>query len=470
MRSTTSTIAICVLLTAPTWAATIGVPADAPSIQAGITKAAAGDTVLVACGTYLEHDIAMVSGVVLRSESGEADCVTIDCGRTGTGIVCASVDSTASIEGFTITNAFDSGMTLTDSSPRIAHCALIDNDALYGGGMNCMNSDPVIEHCLFQDNYANGDGAITLYRSSPRITDCEFRENSSFNEGPGAIWCRTSSPTLLRCAFIDNLGDGSPGAIMAFDGSDLTIIDCTFASNDGTEGIGALSLDGYAPSIQVITGCTFHGNAGDPTIWAGMADISISNTIIAGNTGAALAIQDVVPTLTCTDLHDNSGGDWIAPIADQLGQQGNISLDPQFCNASAGDLTLAETSPCAPASDPGCGLIGAWPVGCDDLTPVESEIHGPGRVVLAPCRPNPFNPATTIRYGLPEPSSVHLAVFDVRGRLVRRLKTGEFEAAGFHRVFWHGRDDRGREMSSGVYVYRLRVGDVTATGSMSLIR
>lgn len=84
-------------------AATIHVPGDQPTIQVGIAVASAGDTVLVACGTYYEHYIIMRSGVHLTSETGLAGCVTIDAQQQDWVFYCDSVDSLTSIVGFTIT-------------------------------------------------------------------------------------------------------------------------------------------------------------------------------------------------------------------------------------------------------------------------------------------------------------------------------------------------------------------------------
>ena len=62
-------------------------------------------------------------------------------------------------------------------------------------------------------------------------------------------------------------------------------------------------------------------------------------------------------------------------------------------------------------------------------------------------------------------------VYDVLGRRVRALYSGETLTVGHYRTSWNGRDDEGRSVASGVYLYRLTAGaDFTAVGRMALIR
>jgi hypothetical protein len=78
--------------------------------------------------------------------------------------------------------------------------------------------------------------------------------------------------------------------------------------------------------------------------------------------------------------------------------------------------------------------------------------------------PNPFNPSTTIRYTLPEASVVHLAVYDIQGRLVETLTDG-WGDAGFHEVTF----DASR-LASGLYFYRIEAGNFTAVKKMILMK
>jgi len=85
----------------------------------------------------------------------------------------------------------------------------------------------------------------------------------------------------------------------------------------------------------------------------------------------------------------------------------------------------------------------------------------PEAIRLHQNRPNPFNPSTTITFDVPDNLSpgqhCSLVVFDLRGRLVQTLVDANLKA-GRHRVVWHGRDNRGRTVPSGVYLYSLRSG------------
>jgi hypothetical protein len=83
--------------------------------------------------------------------------------------------------------------------------------------------------------------------------------------------------------------------------------------------------------------------------------------------------------------------------------------------------------------------------------------------------PNPFNPSTTIYFRLAGRTPVSLEVFDLRGRLLRTLFSGELDQ-GRHGVYWDGSDSRGRKAASGVYFYRLRAGGQVLTRKMLLVK
>ena len=76
----------------------------------------------------------------------------------------------------------------------------------------------------------------------------------------------------------------------------------------------------------------------------------------------------------------------------------------------------------------------------------------------------PFNPVTTIGYYLPQEGLVKLSVFDVAGRLVDELVSG-VQAAGDHVVEWNA-----GQIPSGIYFYRLQVGNFSETRKMILLK
>ncbi len=84
--------------------------------------------------------------------------------------------------------------------------------------------------------------------------------------------------------------------------------------------------------------------------------------------------------------------------------------------------------------------------------------------------PNPFNPATAIRFGLPVSSAVTLKVFNVLGEEIAVLLGHEQKPAGYHVQIWNGLDKRGRTVPSGVYFYRLNTGSFTAAKKMLYVK
>ena len=92
-----------------------------------------------------------------------------------------------------------------------------------------------------------------------------------------------------------------------------------------------------------------------------------------------------------------------------------------------------------------------------DLAPI------PEHFVLHPNFPNPFNAITTIRYELPIMingafTSVYLAIYNLMGQKIRTL-LDQPQKSGYHKITWNGIDDYGLPVSSGVYFYRIAVGD-----------
>jgi hypothetical protein len=83
--------------------------------------------------------------------------------------------------------------------------------------------------------------------------------------------------------------------------------------------------------------------------------------------------------------------------------------------------------------------------------------------------PNPFNPLTTIQYEVAQRSPVRVTIIDVRGMQVRKL-INDFQPPGKHKILWDGRDDRGQLLASGVYFYRLRIGDFQSVKKMLLLK
>ncbi len=239
----------------------------------------------------------------------------------------------------------------------------------------------------------------------------------------GAILCLGSSPTIVNCVFAANVASRRGGGIFCEEQSEPTIKDCRFLNNTclPSFGLGGAAVDtdgGY------------------------------------------------VPVLACCDVFGNEGGDWVGCIADQNGLNGNFSLDPFFCDADNGDFHLWNYSPC---NQEGCGLIGAWPVGCEDPAGIKEPAESaPGFNIW----PSPATGPVRVSYAVPQGNGetpIILSIHDVLGRRLRTLIDGRAHP-GLHWLVWDGRDERGTSLPAGTYFCRLSMGDEKLTRRVMVLR
>ena len=107
--------------------------------------------------------------------------------------------------------------------------------------------------------------------------------------------------------------------------------------------------------------------------------------------------------------------------------------------------------------------------GYDSVESAVIKVAAPGAVALAQNVPNPFNPATTIAFNLPEDMHARLDIYDVKGRLVRTL-LDETRPAGYNEAEWDGLNQSGDPAASGVYFCRLEIPGQVVTRKMALVK
>ncbi|MHC4560963.1 MAG: FlgD immunoglobulin-like domain containing protein, partial [Planctomycetota bacterium] len=93
----------------------------------------------------------------------------------------------------------------------------------------------------------------------------------------------------------------------------------------------------------------------------------------------------------------------------------------------------------------------------------------PHEFALSQNNPNPFNPATEIRFQLPKPSFVELRIYNSLGQVIKTLADRQY-SAGFHSLQWDARDEHGNQVASGLYFYKLTAGSFIAIKKMTLMR
>ena len=375
-------LSLFVVTSLPCFAATIHVPADQPTIQAGILAASPGDVVLVRPGTYAETIDFLGKSIMVRSIQGAEETV-VDGHGEGSVVTFDSGEGAGTVlDGFTITNgagteigsgSYGGGIFCSRSDPTIEHCTLTGNSAEYGSGLYCGHASPTLEDCRIAQNEVHG---VYCLSSSPRLASCTITENGeegahlvfssplfanctvTENDGTG-IDCDHSSPIIVDCVLHGNVG----AAVHGSDYSSPVISNCRIVGNHS--GISfhfqctpvvsncviaenAVSGSGrgiycYHSSLR-ITNCTLSGNAvqSGQGLWCSMAALTITNSILWGNAGPEGPEIYEYGTSTIRITYSDVEGGWPG--------EGNIDSDPLF--VGSGDYHLEPASSCVDTGDP----------------------------------------------------------------------------------------------------------------------
>lgn len=151
----------------------------------------------------------------------------------------------------------------------------------------------------------------------------------------------------------------------------------------------------------------------------------------------------------------------------------NIDLDAGTFASTSAELSFGQWYFSIRAQD-AAGLTGPvvrlGPFIITSASAVDPEdLNTPLRTTLLDNYPDPFNPLTTLKFGLPQVGNADLRIYDASGRLVKTLLNEEL-ASGFHTVTWDGRNDKGIAVTSGIYFYRLLTEGFSEARKMVLIR
>ncbi len=368
------------------FAATIHVPADQPTIQAGINAAANGDTVLVAKGTYKESIDFQGKQITVISSDGPTSTIIQGDLVHPTVFFHNNETRQSVIEGFTITSGgfpgfgFNAGggVAAVDSFPSVLNNIITDNqchgvDSEFAGPL--MQGNTIANTTQTADGYCGFNGSAIVLggeaQSPPIIIGnvvANNKQGNGYDGGAILIWA-SDGVVIENNLFYGNATTGEGGAVALFNSDRLIFAQNLVYGNAAGYNAGGISL--HPPDASqgdfwgLIQNNTFAGNtvsqpnqqgtnsASQVRLEANLAQYEFTDNVVVGNDNLpAFACGETYNYLSITplvvdhnDIYNPKGPAYGGACPDQTGQYGNISADPLFVNAAGDDYHLKKGSP-----------------------------------------------------------------------------------------------------------------------------
>lgn len=348
---------IVLLTVSPLAAKIIHVPANQPTIQAAITVASNGDTVVVSPGTYNEQINFLGKAIVVRSQNGNKVTTIDSTGIAGPVVRFVSGETLSSVlQGFTIQNGTlccfpyeGSGIEITNSSPTILSNNIRNNvGASDGGGINIYFGSPVMKGNTITGNSIAffggtiGGGIAVLGASTAQIIGNTIQGNFGVGLGGGIGLDGAGSVLIQNNTISNNTAESQGGGIWMANESDEIIVQNLITGNLSPEGAGIYSLVPQSTTGFQLINNTIAANG--VTNAAVVADGFNTNAEIINNLIIALAGQSALlcnplyrdgpPIVQFNDAFTPQGNSYDGQCTGFSGTQGNISANTKFMGAS----------------------------------------------------------------------------------------------------------------------------------------
>jgi len=305
----------------------INIPADQPTIQAGIDEAADSDTVLVQPGIYFENvhiseKALTVSSLFLTTQDTSYISQTIIDGNQENPVISyyGEIDSTSVLCGFTITNGYGytgGGIDSRGSSTQFQNLIITQNVSEgYGGGMYLEFGNPLIENCIIKNNSAElTGGALYLWKQCNAVlNNVRISDNTSDQNGGGIYCTQNCDVTIKNSIIFNNISSEAGGGIFNNYNCNITLENVTIRNNSSSYGGGICSSNiSSTLSFDPINRCNIYANtAGNNTRGYGV-DIFASDCDVIVDTFTVL-----IPTDYYASPIDNFNFDILHEVGNSL--------------------------------------------------------------------------------------------------------------------------------------------------------